>query len=481
MRITSKNIRVRLIAWYIFSLGFVHLLLASMLYQTVSTRLHHELDQRLLTYSTCLVELLPQHRQLDLAEVIGEMAELTALGPDLYVRVVDHNGHLIYEAAGLPPELTTKLHAASETAAGHPTTLRLPGDGLWRMVRREVQENGKPLYVGHVAIPLRGVHQALARLLVILLLVVPAVLLLSSVGAWLLLNRALRPLQEAIQTAQVVQAKDFSQRLRVPKTGDEVQALAETFNEMIERLQRSFERMQQFISDASHELRTPLAVLKGEIELGLKTCPRSARCDILAACSSEISRMSRLVETLLFLSNADAEKVALDLKPTPVSRVMEEMAEEAKVLAEAKGVRVELINGSDVVVQADEMRLKQLLLNLIDNAVKYTPESGRMTLSYRSDNGQVELIVADTGIGIEEEHLPRVFDRFYRVDKSRSRAEGGYGLGLAICKWIAEIHHGSLRVESSPGKGSTFSVRLPVEPPGQTRGSSSGHALVATS
>ncbi|MBI3083973.1 MAG: HAMP domain-containing protein [Candidatus Omnitrophica bacterium] len=462
MRITPKNIRVRLIAWYIFSLGCVHVLLAGVLYQTVSRRLHYELDQRLLTYSTCLVELLPRHRQLDLAEVIGEMAELTALGRDLYVRVFDHNGELIYEAAGLPPELAGRFHAASETVTAHPTTLRLPGHGLWRMVRREVQENGKSLYVGHVAIPLRGVHQALAKLLVILLLIVPAILLLSSAGAWLLLNRALSPLQEAIQTAQVIQARDFSQRLRVPKTGDEVQVLAETFNEMIERLQRSFERMQQFISDASHELRTPLTILKGEIELGLKTCPRSDRCDILAACSSEISRMSRLVETLLFLSNTDAEKVALDLKPIRLDRLMADMAEQAQILAEPKHIHVELINGANTILHGDEMKLRRLLLNLSDNAVKYTPEGGRIILRSRPENGCAEIQVADTGIGIEAHDLPRIFDRFYRVDQSRSRAEGGYGLGLAICKWIAEAHGGSIHVESSPGKGSTFSVRLPV-------------------
>ncbi|OGX28998.1 MAG: hypothetical protein A3B78_04170 [Omnitrophica WOR_2 bacterium RIFCSPHIGHO2_02_FULL_67_20] len=248
----------------------------------------------------------------------------------------------------------------------------------------------------------------------------------------------------------------------MPKTGDEVQALAETFNEMIERLQRSFERMQQFISDASHELRTPLTVLKGEIELGLKTCPRSARCDILAACSSEISRMSRLVETLLFLSNTDAERVALDLKPIHLDRLMEDMAEETRIIAEPKRIRVELIDGAGAILHGDEMKLRRLLLNLSDNAVKYTPEGGRIILRSQSENGCAEIRVTDTGIGIEAQDLARIFDRFYRVDQSRSRAEGGYGLGLAICKWIAEAHGGSIHVESSPGKGSTFSVRLPV-------------------
>jgi heavy metal sensor kinase len=332
------------------------------------------------------------------------------------------------------------------------------------MITRQVYGEGNLLYVGRVAIPLHGVQQALARLLIVLLVVIPCVMILASFGAWLLLNRALRPLQETIRTAQAIQAKDLSQRLRVPGTGDEIQALAKTFNEMIGRLQRSFVQMRQFLSDASHELRTPLAVLKGEIELGLKSHHSSSdRCqEILETCSSEIDRMSRLVDTLLFLSNADAEKIALEFKPIHLGRMMEEMAEEARILAEPKRIQVELVNGSHLAFQADEMRLKQLLLNLIDNAVKYTPEGGRITLGCRFENGQVELLIADTGVGIEPQDLPRIFDRFYRADRSRSRSNGGYGLGLSICKWIAEAHHGTLRVESSPGKGSTFIVSLPL-------------------
>ena len=463
MHINPRNIRLRLIAWYVFSLGCVHLILAAGLYHMVSGRLHHELDQRLLTYSTCLVELLPQHRQLDLAEVIEEMAELTALGPDLYVRVVDGAGGVIYESTVLPPDVTAKLRAAMEPTQDRPTTIRVPGSGLWRLVMPRVYEKERLVFVGHVAIPLSGVQQALAKLLLVLMVVVPCVLLLASLGAWLLLNRALAPLHEVIRTAQAIQAKDFSQPLRVPKTGDEVQALAETFNEMITRLQRSFNQMRQFLSDASHELRTPLAVLKGEVELGLRHHPRSDRCqEILETCASEIVRMSRLVETLLFLSNADAEKITLDLKPVAGDRIMEEMAEEAKILAEPKRIQVELVNGSNLTLWVDEIRLRQLLLNLIDNAVKYTPEGGRIALSLRARNGWVELGVADTGIGIEPHDLPRIFDRFFRADQSRSRADGGYGLGLSICKWIAEAHHGAIHVESSPGQGSTFSVSLPL-------------------
>lgn len=461
MSLALTNIRVRLIAWYIVSLGCVHLVLAAFLHHTMSMRLHQELDQRLATYTTCLVELLPQHRHLNLAEVTGEMAELTALGSDLYVRVVNGEGGLIYEAPGSAPALAAALRGA-EATPGRPRTASVASLGAWRALRQVVYEDGRLAYVGEVAIPLRGVEQAMARLRFILFVVVPGVLLIASVGAWVVLNRALRPLQEAIQTARAIQAKDFSQRMRVPKTGDEVQALAETFNDMIGRLQGSFDRLRQFISDASHELRTPLAVLKGEIELGLKTQPGSRRSqDILEICASELHRMSRLVDTLLLLSNADSDKIGLQREAVPLRRVMDEMAEQARVLAEPKGIRVEVVNGSRAVVQADEMRLKQLLLNLIDNAVKYTPAGGHIRLVCRSEDGHVELRVEDTGIGIAADDLPRIFDRFYRADASRSRADGGYGLGLAICKWITEAHHGTITAESAPGRGSAFRVTLP--------------------
>lgn len=464
MTVNLKNIRFRLIAWYILSLGGVHLLLATGLYGMTSVRLHQELDQRLETYTTCLVELLPQHRQLDLGRVVGEMAELTALGDDLYVRVVDQDGRVIYQSADSAPEVAARLRDVAEDPADRPVTLRAPASGLWRAITRRVDdEEGRPAYVGQVAIPLREVEQTLARLRMILIWLLPCVMLLASGGAWLVLNRALSPLREVIRTAQTIQARDFSQRLRVPRTGDEIQALSETFNEMIGRLQRSFAQMRRFLSDASHELRTPLAVLKGEIELGLKAHPHADRCqEILETCSGEISRMSCLVETLLFLSHADAQEVALDVKPVSLGRLMEEMAEEARILAEPKRIHVELVNGSGALIQADEMRLKQLLLNLVGNAVKYTPEGGRIRLGCRAEHGAVELLVADTGVGIEAEHLPRIFDRFYRADQSRSRLDGGYGLGLAICRWIAEAHHGTIRVESSPGRGSVFTVRLPV-------------------
>lgn len=461
MKLNPKNIRFRLIIWYIFSLGCAHLLLATGLYQMVSSRILNEFDDRLSTYTTCLVELLPQHRQLELGKVVGEMAELTRLGPDLYVRILDHNGQVLYESTGLSTEIATRLRSNIGKTGDRPMTFRLPNGEPWRMIIRQVHEGGQVAYVGFVAIPLRGVQQTLMRTSAILVVVIPLMMILASLGAWLLLNRALTPLRDVIQTAQAIQAKDIDHQLCVPQTGDEVQALAETFNGMTQRLRRSFTQMQQFVSDASHELRTPLTVLKGEIEIGIKNHLHSDRYrEILEVCFSEVGRMSRLVDTLLFLSNTDEEKIALDSKPVPMNRVMEEMMEQARILSEPKRIQVEFTNGGNVILQGDEMRLKQLLLNLIDNAVKYTPVGGRIMLGCRAQNGQVELKVVDTGIGIAAQDLPRIFDRFYRADKSRGQVGDSYGLGLSICKWIVEAHSGTIRVESSLGKGSAFYITL---------------------
>ncbi|MDO8544242.1 MAG: ATP-binding protein [Opitutaceae bacterium] len=463
MRINSKSIRFRLIAWYVLSLGVVHFLVAMGLYQTVSARLHHELDERLNTYATCLVDLLPRDRPSRLAEIGSERAALIALGPDLYVRVVDGTQQVIFESTRSPAAVADTLRSAFAMPPNLPLSLQVAGSGTWRMLRREVSEEGKLLYVGVVGVPLREVQQTLTQFQFVLIAIVPGVLILASFGAWLVLNRALRPLREMIRTARAIQAQELDLRLRVPETDDEMQGLAETFNEMVGRLHRSFAQMRQFITDASHELRSPLAVLRGEVELGLKARLDANRCqEILGLCAVEIARLSGLVETLLFLSNADAEKAALDFKPVNLTRVMDEMAEQTRILAEAKGVEVTLVNGHGIVMPADEMRVRQLLLNLVGNAVKFTPPGGRITLSCRSVDGQAEFVVRDTGIGIEPKHLPHVFDRFYRADRSDPGAGGGYGLGLSICRWIVEAHRGTIQVESVPGKGSAFTVRLPL-------------------
>jgi heavy metal sensor kinase len=231
---------------------------------------------------------------------------------------------------------------------------------------------------------------------------------------------------------------------------------------MIDRLDAAFRRQRQFTADASHELRTPLTAMKGQVEVALSR-PRdpAAYREVLQAVNEEVDRLIRLVGSLLTLSRADSGQIRIALEAVSVSELVAAAAEQVHPMAQQRGLELIVEPGPDLTLRADQDLLLQLLLNLLDNGIKHTSAGGRVTAGWRANGRQVELWVCDTGVGIASEHLPRIFDRFYRVDKARSRAEGGAGLGLSICRWIAEAHGGSISVESARGQGSTFTVRLP--------------------
>ena len=238
--------------------------------------------------------------------------------------------------------------------------------------------------------------------------------------------------------------------------------LSRTFDEMIARLDDAFRRQRQFTSDASHELRTPLTIIKGQIDVALnKEREPEAYRQVLQAVNDEVDRLIRLAGSLLTLTRADAGRIPMAFERVEVANVVNGVVEQVRTAADEKGLEIELDPSSPVTIEADEDLLLQLMLNLLDSAIKYTPSGGRVNVGWKMNGSRVELKVQDTGIGISEEHIPFLFDRFYRVDRARSRAEGGVGLGLAISQWIVESHGGSIHVESAPDEGSTFSVLLP--------------------
>jgi signal transduction histidine kinase len=231
---------------------------------------------------------------------------------------------------------------------------------------------------------------------------------------------------------------------------------------MISRLDGAFQRQRQFTADASHELRTPLTAIKGQAEVALQRDrnPEAYR-QSLAAIDNEADRMIRLTASLLNLARADSGQIPITLESVDVAEVIGAAAEQARPAAEQRRVRLILNSAPQVRLAGDKVLLIQLTLNLLDNAVKYSPPGGEVTVGCENNDSEVVLRVRDTGIGIEPDAITHIFDRFYRVDRARSRAEGGAGLGLSISRWIAEAHGGSISVQSEPGKGSTFSVRLP--------------------
>jgi heavy metal sensor kinase len=315
-----------------------------------------------------------------------------------------------------------------------------------------------------VATPLDATEATLSRLRMLLLWSAPIVLLLASLGGYWISRRALAPVDEITREAQVIGIQNLSQRLAVPASGDEIQRLSETWNGMLARLESAVKRLSQFTADASHELRTPIALIRTTAELTLRR-ERSAETyrEALRQVVVESERTTRLVEDLLLLARSDAGLPSLPLERMELTPLVRDVCQQGRVLAEARQLQISTeIPDEPVYVEANDPALRRMLLLLVDNAVKYTPSGGRITLSVDCGSAGATVAVRDTGIGIPETALPHVFERFYRVDESRNRDAGGTGLGLSIAKWIAERHHASLEAESVVGEGSVFRIRFPL-------------------
>jgi heavy metal sensor kinase len=290
-------------------------------------------------------------------------------------------------------------------------------------------------------------------------------LVLAGILGFFLVSRMLRPVRAITRTAREIEEHNLSRRLDV-HGNDELGDLASTLNQTFARLEAAFVREREFTADASHELRTPLAIAQGEATLALRE-ERSGEeyQKSLESISRQISRSSSLINRLLFLARSD-DRLELLMTQVDLRALLTEAVGDARVLCEPKSIslqsNVAAAEGS-YLVKGDMVRLRELLLNLVDNAVRYTPAEGKITVSLERDESDARISIGDNGIGIAGEHLPNIFKRFYRVDNSRSRAEGGTGLGLAISQRIAEVHGGRIEVESKVGQGSTFTVFLPLD------------------
>lgn len=287
-------------------------------------------------------------------------------------------------------------------------------------------------------------------------------LLVALVGSWAIAGRALRPIANMISTAQTITlSHDLSRRIQAPANHDELERLATTYNKMLASLEAASATQQRFVADASHELRAPLTAIQGNLELlgRHQSLPQTEREEILTEARREADRLSRLVADLLTLARADAGG-SVKRCPLDLDAVILDAFHEAHHFAHGQTLKLDPFEPARV--EGSEDRLKQLLLILLDNALKYTPPTGQVTLGLRSHGRDVEVLVRDTGIGIPPEDVPHVFERFYRADPARGRDPGGTGLGLSIARWIVEQHEGEIRLESQPGEGTTVIVRLPM-------------------
>lgn len=306
------------------------------------------------------------------------------------------------------------------------------------------------------------VNASLTRFLRICAAALAAATVLAGVGGRILAARSLQPVAKMVSAARKISVENLRQRLERTESGDELDVLAATFNEMFERLEKQVARIRQFTADAAHELRTPLAALRGNAEVALssKRPPEELRTAI-AESIEEYDRLSRIADDLLLLARADAGQEFIRRARMRLDAAVDDVVDLFAPLAEARGISLQCSADEEVWIEGDDGRLRQMVGNLLDNAIKHTPTGGRVDVNLTPSNGTAELTVRDTGAGIPPEHVPHVFDRFYRADRARTR-EGGAGLGLAISRTIVEGHSGTIRLESGPGTGTTITVKLPA-------------------
>ena len=417
-----------------------------------------------------------------LREELGELTDevrrvegLSSLPDVLRLRFPGHEGYELQVGPVVGASLFRSVGIGSK-GLPHPVVLRADVEGSTyesvalddhtpvRLASRVVESPYGPLLI-QAAVTLAPNVRALRELAVVFLTIGPVALVCALGGGYWLARKALAPVDRMAATAAEITATHLDHRLTEPDANDELGYLARTFNAMIARLQRSFEEVRRFTADAAHELRTPLAAMRTEAEVALRS-PRSADRDtrVLENLLEEIERLTRLVSHLLFLSREDTGVDVGNFQPVQLDVVVRDVGDHMAVAAREKGVDlvVDLLHACEVKGEAD--RLRQLFFNLLDNAIKYTPPGGKVTVGGDLSNGKTSVSVSDTGIGIPAEHLPHVFDRFYRVDSSRSPETDGNGLGLAICRSIAESHCGRLEIDSTFGSGTRVTLVLPIPP-----------------
>jgi two-component system heavy metal sensor histidine kinase CusS len=437
------SIGARLTLWYSLVLLVGLALFGAGIWIVVTHSLSAGIDERLAAQARGVATVLqndyipskPQHLQ----EELGEYSRATP------------EGRLI-EVWGSQGEVLVGGNVAPATASSN----------HYRTLETEATVQGHHYRI-LVAAPLEGTELMLRRLREVLLWAAPLVLLIGSLGGYWMSRRALQPVDAITHAAQSISIENLSQRLEVPAAGDELARLSETWNNMLARLEGAVKRLSQFTADASHELRTPITLIRATAELTLRRerSPETYR-EALRHIIDDSDRTTRLIEDLLLLARADAGLPGLPLDRVELTPLVRDVCEQGQVLAQERQLEISAeAPEQPVYVDANDPALRRLLLLLVDNAVKYTPAGGRITVSVGMESSGATVTVRDTGIGIPDSALPHVFERFYRVDESRNRDAGGAGLGLSIAQWIAQRHHASLEAESVVGQGSAFRVRFP--------------------
>lgn len=459
------SIGVRLTLWYLAFFALAQLAFGAGMWWILRTNLYDLVDDGLEEQADDLKSFLqsqPKERSLDkIQEEVNETYAIEHSGN--YLVVYAENGELIYRSAFLqahpsfllPPDQVKQGVLHSRKADGR----------HFRFIFQKLNVNGH-VYTVEMGVPSNDAVETLHLFRTYLLMFAPLVLLTAAGGGYWLSRRALSPVDSLVRTAREVSGANLNSRLHKLDTGDELQRLSDTLNEMLDRIESAFLRITEFTADASHELRTPVSLIRTEAELALRRSRSEAEYkESLRHILLEAERTTALIEQLLALARADSGREKLHLQPLDLRQTLRTVSEGWKQVATIRNLEFSVnLNGPDVFVLGDETLLRRLADILLDNAFKYTSSPGSVQLALAVNDERAAITVRDSGVGIAQEEQTKIFERFYRVDKARSRAQGGSGLGLAIAKWIVAQHRGCIEVESGAGDGTTFRVKLPMIP-----------------
>ncbi len=473
------SLRLQMAAWYTTAFALLLLLTGAVFYQYLEHALEASVDTDLqLRAQQIAAGAVISNGTVSLRNVTADLpgfgsrkqnvpAQPVDVNYGVLVRLLDARGQLLGET---PAFQLVSVPAASVTQPLQGTpwqgTIKTPEDREVRLYSRTLTDQGKTVAVIQVGESLANLHVLLHQLVAALLVVGFLVLFVCAAGSYWLAARSFAPIQRLAETARKIKAGDLHQRVPLPPVHDEVQYLAVTLNEMLDSLDQSFSRQRRFVADASHELRTPVAAIRSKTDLALlQARTQQEYITVLQGINTEAERLGHLISDLLALARGDEGQTVFDCEPVRLDLLVEAVAANAEPLAALHGVTLEVQTRGPITMVGDEARLIQVIMNLVDNAICYTNPGGSVALVVGAGHAQAHVAVRDSGIGIAPEHLPHIFERFYRVDAARTRiAASSSGLGLSIVEWVVRAHGGSVAVESRVGQGSCFTVTLPLAP-----------------
>ena len=465
----TLTIQARLTAWYFLTLAIIVALFAGGSWFAMKRSMYDSVDRdigHLIRSVGPFIESHSLQTRDDLSKAFSGSTQSPVLGE--FVQITDDQSGILYES-----DLLRSHHVPALPPGSPDGTIKIAngGKGHWpiRVASQHITVAGTGMTI-HVVEPLHDLIESLEDYSFYLTVLIPVALLLTTTAGYWISRRALAPVEQIRKQAEAIDPADLTSRLRIPPTDDELSRLALTLNAMLSRIESGFRSIERFTADASHELRAPLALIitAGEVSLRRERT-REELAEVLGKIVSEGRHMSRLIENLLDLARGDARQRHTDLVPIDIAAMLRDLCAELAPVAQIKALTLEAaLPDRPVHVLGEATELKRLFVILLDNAIKYT-ESGSIQLRLSADQEFVSVSVTDTGIGMEADALPHVFDRFWRADKVRSRAEGGAGLGLSLALQIVKRHNGAISVQSTLGQGSTFTVQLPTQPISQTQ------------